>query len=114
MATTFRVRTESQMQAMFDRATTKSDEQARVGNLPRLVRYNEDGEPIYAVTSRTTSGSVYLVHVDRANYLTCECEATGWCWHRTHVQRARGGEIGTIDLAALRARVLHMTRDIYR
>lgn len=90
------VRTPEQMQALFDRSLAKSDEQARAGNLPRLLRHTPAGEPVYSVASRTTGGAVYLLVVEAGGAVTCDCQAAGYCWHRHHVERAIAGEIGQV------------------
>ncbi len=100
MSTT-RVRTQAQVQAALDKALLKSDEQARQGNLPRLLR-TFDERQVWSVASRMTGGTYYEVQAnvgpaaDAEIELLCECPSQGWCWHRTHVERAILGEIGRI------------------
>jgi hypothetical protein len=89
------VRTPEQMQALFDRSLAKSDEQARAGNLPRLLRHNAAGDAVFSVASRTTGGAIYLL-VAEPNGVACDCQALGYCWHVAHVERAIAGEIGMV------------------
>ena len=93
-----RVRTESALHATFDRSLAKSDEQARAGTLPRLIRQGA-GYAVWSVSSRTVGGSVYLVEAALNGDTGCDCQAAGWCWHRTHVERAQAGHIGAFVLA---------------
>jgi hypothetical protein len=93
------VRSPAQVQAALDRALARSAEQSDVGNLPRLIRAYEaeDGQrSVWSVGSRTVGGTIYLVdalvHGDDIDLL-CECQSAGWCWHRTHVERAMTGQI---------------------
>ena len=86
----------------FDRMVAKSEEQTRHGNLPRLLRVLA-GErtvgltQIWSVASRTVSGEIRIVEVTwppdgGKRTLTCDCPATGHCWHRVHVLRALDSE----------------------
>lgn len=77
------------------RATAKSQEQAQLGNLPRLVRDDVERR-IWAVGSRTEGGAYYLVAEQRDGQLFCDCPALGPCWHQLHLSRALDGEIGTL------------------
>jgi hypothetical protein len=102
-----KVRTESQLQATFDRALAKSAEQAQAGNLPRLLHTfdMDDGQrQVWSVASRTLGGTVYLLDTltspTGAVDVLCECPSSGWCWHRTHVERAIAGEIGHFAVPA--------------
>lgn len=90
-----RTHRQSMRQSMLDRATARSDEQARLGNLPRVVRQSPR-ETVWAVCSRGEAGHVHLVTEHASGELTCECVASGPCWHLRHVHRAIGGEIGTL------------------
>jgi hypothetical protein len=82
------------------KAHTKSDEQARHGNLPYLVERDVDAE-IWHVLSRTIGGLVYEVVIgydaDGPTTIDCDCPATRHCWHQTHAARAARGDIGMID-----------------
>jgi hypothetical protein len=96
-----RVRTPAQVQAVFDRALAKSAEQAAFGNLPRLIRAYDTPEgqhQTWAVASRRQGGAIYLLNVlvpatGGVAELECDCRAHGWCWHRTHLERALAGQI---------------------
>lgn len=88
----------ARMARMLDRATAKSDEQARAGNLPRVVRRGF-GEVIWCVASRTEGGVYYLLRESDEGEITCDCPASVLCWHRVHVGRALAGVIGTLENA---------------
>jgi len=106
---------QSMRQSRFDRATARSDEQARLGNLPRVVRTDATAT-VWAVCSRGEAGHVHLVTESASGEMSCECVATGPCWHLRHVSRALAGEIGTlapkprIDISALMNINLHGRR----
>jgi hypothetical protein len=89
-----RVRTPDELAKALRKARTKSDEQARHGNLPHLIEARPDGSRLWHVLSRTIAGLVYEVAESRDGDLACDCQALGWCWHRTHAERASAGEIG--------------------
>lgn len=82
------------------RACAKSEEQTLALNLPRLME--QEATPygtrqVWAVASRTTGGTVYLLDAllvpGQPPQIACECEARTHCWHRTHAARAIAGEI---------------------
>jgi len=115
-----RVRTQAQVQATLDRALVKSDEQARIGNLPRLVRSfsTPDGvRQVWSVSSRTTGGVIYmldtLVGTTGVVESLCECQATGWCWHRSHVERAIDGAIGAFVMPPTMPRPRYGNVDVF-
>ena len=108
------------MLATFDRALVKSDEQARVGNLPRLVRSftTDEGErQVWSAASRTTGGAVYLLDTLTTPAGTveamCDCQALGHCWHITHTERAIAGEIGHFTVPTAPARPRYSNADIF-
>jgi hypothetical protein len=91
------------------RALAKSDEQARTGNLPRLVERTGSGlTRTFAVGSRG-SANLYLVSISSPSheedyYAGCECAAgkvPRLCWHVVHVVRALDGTIGSFALPEL-------------
>lgn len=97
MADRPRVRTQEQVQRRLDKARSKAHEQARLGNLPYLMRSNET-TTVFNVHSRTSGGAVYTVTLDHlSGESTCDCDAPGWCWHRSAVECAMAGEIGSVD-----------------
>jgi hypothetical protein len=91
------------------RQLERSEEQARLGNLPRLLHQDAVLGPegqfraVYGVRSRTPSPTkaqpaIYLVQV-AGDGVTCDCQAGRaglQCWHVLHVRRARAGTIGTL------------------
>lgn len=108
--------TPARQQALRDRALAKSIEQVRLNNLPQQVRV-EGGQEVWSVHSRTThrcthcgaveerdgAAEVHVVTVDLpTGHVACTCLANTACWHRTHVQRARAGEIGYHGLPPVR------------
>ena len=77
------------------RATAKSDEQARAGNLPRLVRADVERR-VWAVGSRTEGGTYWLLAEQADGQVFCDCPALGPCWHQLHLSRALSGEVGVL------------------
>ena len=91
------------IQTSIDRAIARALEQARLGNLPTLLEAHAAPlitTQVWAVSSRTTDGAVYIVDLsaDVDGMLTeCTCEAGKVgrpCWHRASARLAALGEIG--------------------
>jgi len=81
------------------RAQAKAHEQARVGNVPTLIRQRFTGDALvelWSVGSRTQGGTVYLIDLchDAAGVETlCDCPAADGCWHRAACRLAHADRI---------------------
>ena len=86
-------------QAARERAQAKAVEQARVGNVPTLIRQRFTGDALvelWSVGSRTSGGTVYLVDLrhDADGISTlCDCPAADCCWHRAACRLAHADRI---------------------
>jgi hypothetical protein len=93
--------------AAIDRAVAKAHEQARAGNRPALLRHRVDADGVarqtWAVSSRSTAGTVYLVALVADGdgiHTRCDCPAGSadrLCWHRAAARLALYGEIAAHD-----------------
>jgi hypothetical protein len=68
------------------------------------------------VVSVAIGGVVYLLDTlvtpDGTTESLCDCQAAGWCWHRSHVERAIAGEIGHFTVPTAPARPRYSNADI--
>lgn len=94
-------------QARIDRANAKALEQARAGNVPTALsaRAWSNGRTTwrYGVASRTSGGSVWLVDLTDDHGVvttTCDCPATGVCWHRAATRLAYMGQLTLHQIGA--------------
>ena len=113
--------------AAYLRAQAKSDEQARAGNLPRLVKVQHGADTLGGAAGAWTftvagrgDGSIYIVAVAGslvepfpqaapALAVACSCPAgrvPRLCWHVVHVLRALDGAIGIFTLPEVAAHLL--------
>ena len=107
VAQTTRTRTPRQRQAALDKAISKAHEQARIGNLPTLLRQHDtdhDTRQVWSIGSRTVAGVVYTIDLiadaEGITTLCHDCEAAHagrLCWHRASARLAALGELDYHD-----------------
>jgi hypothetical protein len=85
----------------IDRAQAKALAHASQGLLPRPVArfYGDDRRAVYRVPSATGSGP-YTVEIrphPRGWVTSCDCPATGPCWHRAATRMVHMGDLRPAD-----------------